>query len=250
MKIYYSCLRILVFLLLFSGSVFAQGPAKGGGVQELPPIPGEKDQSNRREAKRFLIGGFTASGFSWFGTGYQLDSRFAITAHWQEQRSIQRFDLDATGLQTDLSGVLTLTNSEKIQRQTSIQLEWFPFSGPYYFSAGLGLENYFEKQRRTEVLIPLVLYKDYEWNLSQQRGFLSLGAGFRYIFPSGFFIHLGGNLLGYPERSTHEQRGSYSSNTSWDYRQLQKDWQEPEKEARDRQGIYGAQIQFLIGIAI
>lgn len=242
---------IAIFILLFSSAAYAQGgAAKNGGVQDLPPIPGEIDQANRRDAKRFFFGGFTANGLSWFGTGYQFSSKIAVSLQWQEQRTIQRFDLDVTGVQSDLSGMFTLTNSEKIQRQASVQLEWFPFSGPYYFAAGIGTESYIEKQRKTELQVPIDRYSDYTWNISQQRGFVSLGAGFRYVFPSGFFIHLGGNILGYPNRHTHEQRGAYSSNYNLDYRQVQKDWQEPEKEARDRQNSYGAQLQLLFGIAI
>ncbi len=254
MKIYLQRKTVLAFLIfLLSSSSYAQGNTNlkaGGNQQDLAPIPGEIDQINRREKKRFFLGGFSANGLSWFGTGFQFSPKFALSLQWQEQRVIQRFDSDVSGVQSDLSGLFTVTNSEKIQRQLSLQLEWFPFAGPYYFAAGAGLENYLEKQRKTETFVPTGDYKDYAWSISQQRGFVSAGAGFRYVFPSGFFIHMGGNLLVYPNRPTHEQRGSYSSNANWDYRDFQKAWQEPEKEARDHQNLYGAQLQVLFGIAI
>ncbi|TGL61091.1 hypothetical protein EHQ64_11345 [Leptospira sarikeiensis] len=234
---------IFSFLLLLSFPSFAQG-------NDLAPVPGELEQAKRREVRKFFVGGFTANGLSWFGAGYQYSSKIALSFQWQEQRVIQRFDLDATAVQADLSGVLTLTNSEKIQRQLALQLEWFPFSGPYYFAAGGGLENYSEKQRKTEAYVPSGNYKDYSWDFSQQKLFLSAGAGFRYIFPSGFFIHVGGNLLLYPNRPTHENRGAYHTNYNWDYRQFQKDWDEPSKEAKSHQNLYGAQLQILFGIAI
>ncbi|MGJ4790281.1 hypothetical protein [Leptospira koniambonensis] len=233
-----------VSFLLIAPAAFAQGN------NDFAPVPGELEQAGRRSSRKFFIGGFTANGLSWFGSGIQFSSKLAASLQWQEQRVIQRFDLDVNGVQPDLSGVFTLTNSEKIQRQLALQMEWFPFSGPYYFAAGAGLETYSEKQRKTEGYVPGGNYRDYAWNISQQKLFLSAGAGFRYIFTSGFFIHVGGNILFYPERGTHEQRGSYATNTSWDYRQLQKDWQEPEKEARSHQNPYGAQLQILFGIAI
>ncbi|TGK06589.1 hypothetical protein EHO59_00140 [Leptospira semungkisensis] len=233
----------IAFLILISSVSYAQ-------EKELPPIPGELEQADRRAKRKIFAGGFTANGLSWFGAGYQFSSKLALSLQWQEQRQIQRFDLDLSGVQTNLSGTFTLVNSEKIQRQTSIQLEWFPFSSPYYFAGGVGVESYLEKQRKSETLYPTGIYTDYAWNVSQQKLYVSAGSGFRYIFPSGFFIHMGANILFYPNRPVHIVRDAYDSNAAWDAREFQKDWNEPAKEAKQHTNPYGAQLQLLFGIAI
>ncbi|TGK02567.1 hypothetical protein EHQ53_13775 [Leptospira langatensis] len=233
----------IVALLLASTVSYSQ-------EKELAPIPGEWEQADRRAKRKIFAGGFTANGLSWFGAGYQFSSKLALSLQWQEQRDIQRFDLDLSGVQSNLSGTFTLTNSEKIQRQTSLQLEWFPFSNPYYFAGGVGIESYLEKQRKTETLYPTGVYTDYAWSISQQKLYFSAGSGFRYIFPSGFFIHLGANLLFYPNRPTSVVRDAYDSNAAWDSRELQKNWNEPEKEARQHSNPYGAQLQILFGLAV
>lgn len=74
---------------------------------------GEEDQLQRRASRKFFLGGIGASGFNWLGLGHQLSQRFALTLLWQEQRTIQRFDLQLNGVQSDLSAQFTLTNHEK-----------------------------------------------------------------------------------------------------------------------------------------
>ncbi|EPG73977.1 hypothetical protein LEP1GSC058_3994 [Leptospira fainei serovar Hurstbridge str. BUT 6] len=252
-----SILFICVYLLLFfslNDSILAQNKTESSAQLsssngDFSPVPGEEEQSQRRANRKFFIGGLGANGFHWLVIGHQLSQRFALNLLWQEQRTVQRFDLHLSGVQPDLSGQFTLTNHEKKQRQIGLQFEWFPFANPYFFAVGIGLETFTEKQRKTLTWVPIGATQEHDWNVLQKKGFISGGAGFRYFFSSGFFIHFGGNLLLYLNKSYQAHRGAYVANTYWDPRQFQQDWMEPDKIGRDRQSGYGAQVQIMLGFA-
>ncbi|PJZ69094.1 hypothetical protein CH373_17635 [Leptospira perolatii] len=247
MKSRISIFLIILFFLLATASVSAQNSSGGGNGA----IPGEEDQASRRSSKKFFVGGFIFNkfnGLNWIGFGYQFSSKLAISFQGNEQRRISRFDLDLIGAQGSTAS-FTLTNSEEIQRQAMLQLEWFPFANPYYVGVGAGTETFSKIERTTNTSTLINDVKYYDWSLLQKRTFASIGAGFRYLFPSGFFVHLGGNFLGYLGTNSHPQHGAYISNSYWDPASFEKAWKSPNAEAKDHQNAYGMQLQVLVGIS-
>ncbi|TGK08595.1 hypothetical protein EHO60_14665 [Leptospira fletcheri] len=240
---------VAVFLSgsLFGKSQDADDASKSLRTLDPASLPIHSAQAERRAANRFFIGGIGADGFVWGGIGVQISGRFALSLQMQEQSSLQRFDLKMNLVPANLSGTFTLTQHERIQRQTGLQFEWFPFSNPYFFAFGAGLESFSEKQRKREIWFPYVSVQEHDWNLNQKRPFLSAGAGLRYLFGSSFFVHFGGNILLYLKQDYHVNRGAYYTSAIWDPTQFQQLWTEPDKEGKSRQSGYGAQIQILLG---
>ncbi|TGK26302.1 hypothetical protein EHQ05_11115 [Leptospira yasudae] len=218
---------------------------------ELSAIAGS--QRERRNEKRFYIGGFGIKELSWFQVGYNLNERFSISLLAHQRFRADHFDLDRTGYQPS-AAAFSLQNKEYTLNQYTIAFEWFPFSIPYYLSLGVGQEFYFQRDRKNEFWVYTdgsADGKSWTYSISNKRAYAAPGAGIRYVFSSGIFLNGGFNVLLFANNSAHVQREDISFyNQKPDPAILERIWKDGKEQEHDRARGIGVQLFLSVGISL